>query len=173
MSRSETSDQEGRSLGARLRRWIAREASGEVAERFYPWVRKTLSSLGYDLNGPASETAVRETKDTLRQADITPARMDRALRESRRAKEEGLSALEWVRSVQRRAHSEELADGAYRRAKDRLQNEFGTEEADLRVPPTPEETFAFLLAWEELGGSAGLAALRDLRRQADGAPSRN
>lgn len=173
MARSETSDEEGRSLGQRLRQWIARETTGEVAEGFYPWVQKTLSGLGYDLSAPASEAAVRETKAMLRRADITPGRMARALRASRRAQKEGVSSLEWVRAVQKRAYGEEAAEEASRQARKRLKGEFGKEEADLQKPPTPTEVFAFLLAWEELGGSSALAALRETLHRTDGAPSRN
>lgn len=86
-------------LGPRLRRWIAAEAGETVAERFYPWVRETLQDLGYDLSGPATEADLRRTRAVLRRADVTPARMQRAAREARRAEAEGLTALEWARSV--------------------------------------------------------------------------
>jgi hypothetical protein len=93
--------------------------------------------------------------------------MEQAVREARRAEQEGLSTLEWGQNVQCRAFGEEAAEGAFRNARRRLSAEQGTDEATLQEPPSPVETFAFLVAWEELGGSSLLAALREVRRQKD------
>lgn len=94
--------------------------------------------------------------------------MQRALREARRAAHNGQSTLEWIRSVQGRAYSEDLAERVLVKARTRLQKEFGADGPDLQSPPSPEQIFAFLLAWEELGGGSYMAALRELRRRTQG-----
>lgn len=160
------------SLEAHLRHWIAEKATEDVAARFYPWIEKTLQSLEYDLEAPASEEKARQVKEELRAADVTPSRMERAVREARQAAEDEQSVLEWIRSVQGRAYSETLAEKAFLVAKARLKGELGPGSTDLQGPPSPEQVFAFLLAWEELGGTSGLAALRELQRRKDeGLPS--
>lgn len=161
------------SLRTRLRRWIADETTAEVAARFYPRVEDALQDLAYDLEAPASEKAARQVKGVLRAADITPHLMQRALQEARHATEHGQSTLAWIRSVQGRAYSTDLAEKVFLRAQTTLQEEFGADGADLQSPPSPEQTFAFLLAWQELGGSAYVAALKELRRQAHGTPPSN
>lgn len=161
------------SLRERLHRWISRETSEEVANRFFPRIQETLEALDYDLDAPVSEEAFRQVKGALRQADITPSRMHRAIEKARRAEEEDLSTLDWIQSVEERAYSEDLAEEAARLAKRRLKTEFDEEEADLEKPPTAEEIFAFLLAWEELGGSSSLAASRELERRDDKNPPSN
>lgn len=165
-------------LGARLRRWICQEAREEVADCFFPWVRDVLQDLGCDLNRPASTDTFQQVQARLKREDITPARMERAFREAQRAREEGLSTLEWCRNLQQRAYSERVAQGAARRALVRLwadleAEEFEKEKATLLAPPSPKETFAFLLAWKELGGSSALAAYRELQRRGTGAPPQN
>ncbi|MFB6232401.1 MAG: hypothetical protein ABEL04_14725 [Salinibacter sp.] len=110
----------------------------------------------------------RRIKSTLRAADITPARMQRALEEAQRAAGRGQSTLDWIRSVWTRAHGERLAEEALALARARLEEEQGTGSTDLQTPPTPEEVFAFLLAWEELGGTALIAAIRELQRMSQG-----
>ncbi|MFB6279443.1 MAG: hypothetical protein ABEK75_08045 [Salinibacter sp.] len=112
-------------------------------------------------------------KRALRAADVTPRRMQRAVQEAQRAAHNGQSTLEWIRAVQGRAYSEDIAEKVLVKARTRLQNEFGTDDSDLQSPPSPEQIFAFLLAWEELGGSSYLAALKELQRRAKGTPSTN
>lgn len=129
--------------------------------------------MGYDPTLPVSEETFERITAELRQADVTPARMQMALKEARRAKLNDLSTLEWGRNVQQRAYSEEMADGAFQLAKSRLKRKFDKEEGDLQKPPTPEEIFAFLLAWEEIGDSSTLAALRELQQQDEGMPPQN
>lgn len=160
------------SLEAHLRHWIAEKATEDVAARFYPWIEKTLQSLEYDLEAPASEEKARQVKEELRAADVTPSRMERAVREARQAAEDEQSVLEWIRSVQGRAYSDKLAEKAFLVAKARLKGELDPGSTNLQGPPSPEQVFAFLLAWEELGGTSGLAALRELqRRKEEGLPS--
>lgn len=133
----------------------------------------TLQDLEYDLGAPASEKAARQVKEVLRAADITPHLMQRAFEEAKNAAKNGQSTLEWIRSVQGRAYSTTLAEKVLQRTQTTLQEELGADGADLQSPPSPEQIFAFLLAWEELGGSAYVAALRELRRQAQGTPPAN
>jgi len=99
--------------------------------------------------------------------------MQRALQEARRAADNGQSTLEWIRAVQGRAYSEDLAEKVLVKTRSHLRKEFGPDGPNLQKPPSPEQIFAFLLAWEELGGSAYLAALRELRRQTKGTPPSN
>lgn len=99
--------------------------------------------------------------------------MQRAVQEARRAADDEQSTLEWIRAVQGRAYSEDLAEKVLVKARTQLQKEFGADGPDLQSPPSPEQIFAFLLAWEEFGGSACMAALRELRRQARGTPPSN
>jgi len=94
--------------------------------------------------------------------------MQRALEEVQRAAEKGQSTLDWIRSAWTRAHGERLAEKALASARARLEEGRGTGAADLQTPPTPEEVFAFLLAWEELGGTALIAATRELQRMSRG-----
>lgn len=99
--------------------------------------------------------------------------MQRAVEEAQRAAHNGQSTLEWIRAVQGRAYSEDIAEKVLVRARTQLQKEFGADGPDLQSPPSPEQIFAFLLAWEELGGSSYLAALKELQRRAKGTPSTN
>lgn len=151
------------SLHAHLRQWILDAASEEACDRFLPLVEKALRARGFSPDAPASEKRARRAQEALRRADITPARMERALREARRAAEADQSTLEWIRSLQARAYGEALAEKARKLARARLERERRAE--DLQEPPSPEETFAFLLSWAELGGSSELAALRELQRR--------
>jgi len=161
------------SLRTRLRRWIVDETTEEVASRFYPRVEDALQDLEYDLEAPASDEAAQQVKRALRAADVTPRRMQRAMQEAQRAAHDGQSTLEWIRAVQGRACSEDIAEKVLVRARTQLQNEFGADGPDLQSPPSPEQIFAFLLAWEELGGSSYLAAFKELQRRAKGTPSTN
>ncbi|MFB6274032.1 MAG: hypothetical protein ABEL51_14175 [Salinibacter sp.] len=160
-------------LGEGLRRWLAQTTSDEIADHFFPWIRSALVDTGYNLDRPATEEALQSTQALLRRADITPARMRRAVREARRAEAEGLSVLEWAQGLQARAYSKDVAEDATQRAKDHLTQMTEGPPPDLDVPPTPKDTFAFLLAWEELGGTPALAALRELLTRARGAPPQN
>lgn len=98
--------------------------------------------------------------------------MQRAVREARRAAEKGQSTLEWIQSVQRRAYSEEVAEKALAKGRARLNEEApaanGFAPGDSGEPPTPEQVFAFLLAWQELGGTSGVAAIRELLHRRKG-----
>jgi hypothetical protein len=160
-------------LGESLRRWLVRQGSDEIAERFSPWIQRTLQDLGYDPDRAATDEGLQEVKALLRRADITPARMQRACREARRAEAQGLSVLEWTRGIQERAYSEAMAEKASQRAKVRLEREFEEEASTLDAPPTPKEVLAFLLVWEELGGSPALAALQEIQSQDAGVPPQN
>ena len=161
------------SLRTRLCQWIADETIAEVAARFYPRVEDALQDLEYDLEAPASDEAAQQVKRTLRAADVTPRRMQHAVQEAQRATHNGQSTLEWIHAVQGRAYSEDIAEKVLVRARTQLQNELGADSPDLQGPPSPGQIFAFLLAWEELGGSSYLAALKELKRRAKGAPSIN
>lgn len=160
-------------LDQRLREWISEKASDEVARRFQPFVRKTLRDLDYDLDAPVSEDAFRRIQARLRKADITPQRMQHALAESQRAKREKMSTLEWIRSVEARAYSEELAERATELARERLREAADRQDVRLEKLPSPEEVFTFLLAWEEIGGTVTLAAQREIDRQAGDTPASN
>lgn len=160
-------------LGEAVRRWLAESTNDEIAGHFFPWVRSALRDTGYNLNRPATEEALESTQSVLRRADITPDRMRHAVHEAQRAEAQGLSVLEWARGVQARAFGEKMAEGALQRARNYLSRGDESPPPDLEAPPTPEDTFAFLLAWEELGGTPALAALRELQSQAAGIPPRN
>jgi hypothetical protein len=172
-------------LRAPLRQWIIGETSEAVAERFFPLVAKTLSDMGYDLAAPTSESKVQEVKGRLRDANVTPRLMQRALAESRRAAEAGQSTLAWLRGAYSRAYGEDMAEQVL--AKTRILLEGAPEapfdppssetpssgtsssEASLsETPPSPEQVFAFLLTWEELGGTSRVAAFRELLRLGQG-----
>lgn len=167
-------------LRARLRQWIIDETGEAVAERFFPLVAKTLSDLGYDLAAPTSESKVQEVKGRLRDANVTPRLMQRALAESRRAAEAGQSTLAWLRGAYSRAYGEDMAEqvlaktrilleGAPEAPFDPPSSETSSSEASLsETPPSPEQVFAFLLAWEELGGTSRVAAFRELLRLGQG-----
>lgn len=160
-------------LGEGLRRWLVQQGSDEIAERFSPWIQRTLRDLGYDPDRPATDEGLQEAKALLHRADITPARMQRACREARRAEAQGLSVLEWTQGIQERAYSEAMAEEASRRARVRLERGFGEKASTLDAPPTPKEVLAFLLVWKELGGSPALAALREIQSQDEGVPPQN
>lgn len=160
-------------LGEALRRWLTETTNDEIANHFFPWVRSALRDTGYNLDRPATKEALQLTQSVLRRADITPARMQRAVHESERAQAQGLSALEWAREVQARAFGEKTAEGAFQRARNYLSRADLSPSPDLEAPPTPEDTFAFLLAWEELGGTPALTALSELQSQATGIPPQN
>lgn len=161
------------SLRTYLREWISGQASQSTADRFSPWVERALRDLGHNPDASVTPDEARRIKRTLRAADITPFRMQRALDEAQRAAEKGQSTLDWVRSIWVRAHGERLADKALAFARTRLEEQPGTGSADLQAPPTPEEILAFLLAWEELGGTALIAATRELQRMSQGDPPSN
>lgn len=156
-----------------LRRWLVRATSDEVADQFFPWVRQALQDTGVDLDRPATAEALRRTQAVLRRADLTPERMERAVREARRAEAENLSVLEWARGIQARAYSEEVAEGAFQRAKSHLDRITADSTPLAEASPTPQDTFVFLLAWQEFGGTPALAALREHRTQASGVPPQN
>jgi hypothetical protein len=182
-------------LRAPLRQWIIGETSEAVAERFFPLVAKTLSDMGYDLAAPTSESKVQEVKGRLRDANVTPRLMQRALAESRRAAEAGQSTLAWLRATYSRAYGEDMAEQVLAKTRILLEgapeapfdppssetpssgtpssetssSETSSSEASLsETPPSPEQVFAFLLAWEELGGTSRVAAFRELLRLGQG-----
>lgn len=160
-------------LNARLHQWIVQQSSEEIADRFYPWVQETLQDLEYDLEEPASDETFRRVKAALRRADITPSRMAQAVEEAQRAADEDLSTLKWIREVQGRAFSEELAEKTVRLAERQLTATPESSKTDLQAPPSAERIFVFFLVWEEMGGTSTFAALREAMRQGRGRPPSN
>jgi hypothetical protein len=160
-------------LQVRVAQWITNEGSEEAARRFAGRVLDTLAEMGADPTEPTGKKDFEQMKARLRRADLTPARMERALRDARQAEEEGMSALRYFWSVQRRAYSEGVADKTLRVVRAWLKEDPGLNNTDFQEPPSPEQVLAFRLVWEELGGTSGLAALRELRRRTGGALPQN
>lgn len=161
------------SLEDRIRRWISKQTSEEVADRFYPWVRGTLQDLGQDLEEPVSDKTFEGVKAALREADVTPSRMEHALEEARRAREQDLSTLEWIRKVQSRAFTSEMAQKSIGRAERRLKASSDDTEVSLQSPPSAEQIFVFFLIWEEMGGTTTFATIREVHRREEGIPPAN
>lgn len=161
------------SLNERLHQWIVDQSSEEIATRFSPWVEAALRDLEYNLERPAYDETFGSVQAALRRADITPSRMEQAFREARRAEDEGLSTLKWIQEVQGRAFSKRVAEKSFQRAKRRLAAFSKDHEPSLHEPPSAEQVFAFFLVWEEMGGTAALAALREVQRRDRGHPPSN
>jgi len=161
------------SLEDRVRHWISKHASEEVADRFYPWVQETLQDLGCDPEEPVSEATFHDVVAALREADIDPSRMEHALREARRAQEEDLSTLQWIREVQSRAFTDEMAQKSFERAHRRLSASDDDPEDSLHSPPSAEQIFVFFLIWEEMGGTSTFATIREAHRREEGSPPSN
>lgn len=77
-----TSNQSSPAFRRRLLEWIAEGPSEEAADRFVPWLLRALGELGYEPYAPMSEATFHSVTEELRKADVTPARMQRALREA-------------------------------------------------------------------------------------------
>lgn len=160
-------------LEDRIRRWISKQASEEVADRFYPWIQGTLHDLGYGLEEPVSETTFKDVIAALRKADLDPSRMEHALQEARRAQEADLSSLEWIREVQSRAFTDNIAQKSVERARRRLTASGDDAKVSLQSTPSAEQIFIFFLIWEEMGGTFDFAAIREAHRREKGRPPSN
>lgn len=160
-------------LEDRIRRWISKQASEEVADRFYPWIQGTLHDLGYGLEEPVSETTFKDVIAALRKADLDPSRMEHALQEARRAQEADLSSLEWIREVQSRAFTDNIAQKSVERARRRLTASGDDAKVSLQSTPSAEQIFIFFLIWEEMGGTSDFAAIREAHRREKGRPPSN
>jgi hypothetical protein len=76
-----------------------------VSRIFAPPILKTLTrfrdeSTRQELSGPVSEAGFRSLTQVLEAADITPDRMRKALRESKRAEPKEISTLQWARQTE-------------------------------------------------------------------------